>query len=433
MLASTRSYSVEAPRTGRLVRRCLIVAIALVPLHVVSSKAQPLTLDTLVEPSTVFQQDGETVPFALHFFIEFESLQALFAYIDEQAGRWTFDSEETRLEFADDLLRRGVESRVISMSYDLPREILVTHTAKQLAAALGAVAEAAPGIVYRGQNWSLEKSRFTEIFLALQERWKSGLNCWSAAPSIAARVLSNWYIIAEGISLFGSDYDSTEHFWQAVKYHPEVRTADLAEILGHLKAVDWTPWVDTLSNDQAVYFEHGYSVEFLRHNLTPGKLDWFSQEVARYAERFDLPLRELQQRDPDGLRFSSFEEKVLWGDLADVFHLLFVFAQIDDGRLRTAEMEPVLEAIGRHRFDAIYLAGYEGGKAGFISPEFQQLMLEIWKVKYLELERFAEVIRSTDGWRLLHSLNDASSADIPVPVYVEMLEEIRQMALGDHR
>ena len=31
---------------------------------------------------------------------------------------------------------------------------------------------------------------------------------------------------------------------------------------------------------------------------------------------------------------------------------------------------------------------------GFISEEFRSLMLEIWKVKYLQMARFGEVIRS---------------------------------------
>jgi len=31
---------------------------------------------------------------------------------------------------------------------------------------------------------------------------------------------------------------------------------------------------------------------------------------------------------------------------------------------------------------------------GFISEEFRSLMLEIWRVKYLKMERFREVISS---------------------------------------
>ena len=56
-------------------------------------------------------------------------------------------------------------------------------------------------------------------------------------------------------------------------------------------------------------------------------------------------------------------------------------------------------------------------------------MLEIWRVKFLEMERFREVIRATEGRRLLHFLNDGTSPDIPIPVYVDYLEQIRRLAL----
>ena len=80
-------------------------------------------------------------------------------------------------------------------------------------------------------------------------------------------------------------------------------------------------------------------------------------------------------------------------------------------------------------FDGIYLSGYRSGKVAFISHEFRQLMLEIWRVKFLEVKRFREVIRSTTGSRLLHFLNDGDSPDIPIRIYVAMLEEIRELAL----
>ena len=60
---------------------------------------------------------------------------------------------------------------------------------------------------------------------------------------------------------------------------------------------------------------------------------------------------------------------------------------------------------------------------GFISEEFRSLMLEIWKVKFLEMPRFGEVIRSIPvEIRLSHFLNDGDSPDIPIPVYVGYLE-----------
>ncbi len=420
---------------------CLLaVCCAVAQASSLRAQESSLTLAQLVEPSTVFRSQDQTVLFGLHWFIEFETLEDLFSHIDEQCARWEFDSPQQRQAFGDDLLRRGTESRVISMQYELPREILVTHTAEELAESVESVPTKRSGLIYRGEHWSLDVATYRDVLLRLQERWRSALNCWSASPSIPARVLSNWYLIEEGITLFGASYDSTEHFWQAVKYHPDTGLGDLSEVLGLLRSVSWAPWVETLASDQATYLEHGYAVEFLRHNLSPQRLDWFDAEVARYASQFDTPefdtpVRQLQQRTPGKLRFTALDEKILWGDLADVFHLLYFFSHGDYDRFRTAEMEPALEAISRHHFDGIYLSGYADGKMAFVSPEFRQLMLEIWKVKFLELERFREVIRSTKGTRLLHFLNDGTSPDIPIPAYVAMLEEIRELALrepGEH-
>ena len=57
-------------------------------------------------------------------------------------------------------------------------------------------------------------------------------------------------------------------------------------------------------------------------------------------------------------------------------------------------------------------------------------MLEIWKVKYLHMPRFGDVIRSTVGRRLDHFLDDGDSPDIPIPVYVNQLNRIRGLALA---
>ena len=385
----------------------------------------------LVEPSSVLRNQGKVVPFALDFFIEFESLAEMFAHIDREAGRWRFASDVERKAFADDLLERGVESRLISMTYSDPREVLVTHTREELATVLVAVTTPSAPLIFEGQYWNLSVARYHEVFLKLQERWKSSLNCWSASASVAGRALSNWYIIREGIPLFGASYDSTEHFWQAVKFHPDVDLEDLAEILERVRAVSWGPWLEDLADDQEVYLANSYTVEFLRHNLTH-RLEFFDGRIERYRQAFGGPVRTIQQRpvgEPWRLRFSALEEKIFWGDLADVFHLLYHFSHWGDGRFRTAELEPVLEALTKHHFDAIYLAGYRDGHVGFVSPEFRELMLEIWKVKFLELPRFREVIRSTKDRRLLHFLNDGDSPDIPIPVYVGYLEEIREMAL----
>ena len=69
----------------------------------------------------------------------------------------------------------------------------------------------------------------------------------------------------------------------------------------------------------------------------------------------------------------------------------------------------------------------------FLSPQFQALMLEIWKVKFLAIPRLNEVIRSTRGVRLDHFLDDGDSPDIPIPVYVGYLNRIRDLALEGKR
>jgi len=372
------------------------------PLH-----AEPISLQALVTPSTVIQKDGHSVTFAVHGFIEFESLAQLFPYIDSQTRRWKGSadfSDAARQSLGRDLLRRGIESRVISMADERPLETLITHTREELQRALSRVKEPMP-------------PGYADEFLALQEKWKHSLNCWSAAPSIAARVLSNWYPIEEGIVLYGATYDSTEHFWQSVKYHPDVTVDDLHALLKVMQTKDWAEWLKRLDDDPKIYLPNAHAVEFLRHNLTPERLRWFGEEIERQGVLPGDHARRIQQRGATPFRFSGFEEKVLWGDLADVFHLVYILSPPDD---------PIRKTLESQHFDGIYLGTR---KMGFISEEFRSLMLEIWKVKFLQLPRFGEVIRSIPmEIRLSHFLNDGDSPDIPIPVYVEYLNQIREMA-----
>jgi hypothetical protein len=372
-----------------------------------SSQAQILSLDALVTPSTTIVKDGHVVSFAVHGFIEFNSLVELFSYIDSQTRRWSGPGgldEASRRELARDLLRRGIESRVVSMVDERPLETLITHTSQELQEAIARVKEPLP-------------PGYSEAFQAVQQKWKHALNCWSASPSIAGRVLSNWYPIEEGIELYGATYDSTEHFWQAVKYHPDVTVADLIELLGVLEQKDWSPWLARLDSDPKVYLPNAYAVEFLRHNLAKDRLHWFRGELARHDLHAGDRARTAQQRGAISFRFSAFEEKVLWGDLADVFHLVYAFSIPDD---------PIRTALASRHFDAIYLGDR---RMGFISDEFRSLMLEIWRVKYLKIARLNEVIRSIPmEIRLEHFLNDGDSPDIPIPLYVEYLNQIRQLA-----
>jgi hypothetical protein len=127
-------------------------------------------------------------------------------------------------------------------------------------------------------------------------------------------------------------------------------------------------------------------------------------------------------------RFAAVDEKVLWGDLADVLHLIVAFADVPGARHGPA-LAAVRAALVERRFDAVHLEGYRDGRVGFLSAEFQALMLEIWKVKYLQIPRLREVIRSTAGRRLDHFLNDGDSPDIPIPIYVGYLNRIRDLAM----
>jgi hypothetical protein len=371
--------------------------------------AEVLSLQALVTPSTVIVKDGRPVSFAVHGFTGFESLRELFPYIESQTKRWDVQGgldDEQRRQLAADLLRRGVESRVISMEDEQPLETLITHTSQELRQALAQVKEPVP-------------PGYGKAFLTVQEKWKHSLNCWSASPSIAARVLSNWYPIEEGILLYGATYDSTEHFWQSVKYHPDVTVADLTELLGVLGQRDWRAWLARLDGDPKIYLPNAYAVEFLRHNLAGDRLQWFRDELGRHGLSAGDPARGVQQRRAASFRFSAFEEKVLWGDLADLFHLVYSFSQPDD---------PLRKTLGARHFDAVYLGNR---RMGFMSEEFRSLMLEIWRVKYLKMARFREVISSIPmEVRLSHFLNDGDSPDIPIPVYVVYLNRIRDLARG---
>jgi hypothetical protein len=391
-------------------RHLLVLLPLLIASRLPAQESSPQnSLQALVTPSTVYMKDGHPVTFALHGFIEFQSLAEAFPYIASQTHRWPSASLD-RASLARDLVRRAVESRVISMTDERPLEILITHTAEELKAALARVKESTP-------------PGYAEAFLAVQEKWKHSLNCWSAASSIPARVLSNWYPIEEGIELYGATYDTTEHFWQSVKYHPAVTVGDLHELLKEMKSRNWEPWLKRLDDDANLYLPHAYEVEFLRHNLTADRLQWFIDEFARQGVQPSENARQAQQRNGAPFRFVAYEEKVLWGDLADVFHLVYLFSPSDD-RIRTK--------LAEKHFDGIYLDSGtpQARKLGFISPEFRSLMLEIWKAKYLQMPRFREVITSIPmEIRLSHFLNDGDSPDIPIPIYVGYLNQIRAMAL----
>ncbi len=398
------------------------------PLPSTAAQAARLTLRDLVNSASRIEEQGRLIRFALHGHIFFDTIDDLFRYIDDEAGRWSFPSASARQAFADSLLQRGVESRVVSMETELPLELLLTHTRAEVEAAVAGVT--GEGVAFSGRHWRLPVATYRDAFVAVRDRWARSLNCWSASPSLPGRVLSNWYVIDEGIELYGATYDSTEHFWQAVKYHPEVTVDEVRRLVAAMREVEWRPWLDGLAADQTFYVANAYAVEFLKRNLSRDRLDRFHTELGRLAPA--ARARAAQQRTARApgaaLAFTPLDEKVLWGDLADVFHLVVAFAD-RPGRAAPAAVAAVRRSLVERRFDAIYLAGYADERVGFLSPEFQALMLEIWKVKFLRSSRFGEVIRSTAGRRLDHFLNDGDSPDIPIPVYVGYLNRIRDMAM----
>ena len=100
----------------------LLVACALV-INSDRLQAQQIPLQALVTPSTKILKDGRIVPFALHSFIEFHSLAELFPFIDSQTTRWKNSLDDAaRQALGRELLRRGIESRVVSMTDERPME-----------------------------------------------------------------------------------------------------------------------------------------------------------------------------------------------------------------------------------------------------------------------------------------------------------------------
>jgi hypothetical protein len=393
------------PETLHGVARLIVRSVLLMTTFGAPLYAQQLSLLAAVTPSTIILKNGQPVTFAIHGFIEFKSLDEVFPYIESQSQRWKGKiSEEERRQLTTELLREGIESRVVSMVDETLLEALVTHTSGELRQAIAHVQEPLP-------------PGYGDAFLAVQEKWKHSLNCWSASPSIPGRVLSNWYAIEEGIQLYGATYDSTEHFWQAVKYHPSVTVGELADLTALLEGREWSAWLKRLDDDPKVYLPNAYAVEFLRANLAPQRLRWFRRELGLHGLKASDRARLVQQRGAAAFRFRAPEEKALWGDLGDLFHLVYNFSLSDD---------PIRKILAEHHFDGIYLGEQ---KMGFLSEEFRSQMLEIWKVKYLEMPRFREIIRLIPlEIRLEHFLNDGDSPDIPIPIYVDYLNQIRDRA-----
>ena len=87
-----------------------------------------------------------------------------------------------------------------------------------------------------------------------------------------------------------------------------------------------------------------------------------------------------------------------WGNLAHLFHLIYTFPT-PDGAIR--------KTLAEYHFDAIYLGRTQNG----FSARFRELISSI----PLEIQ-------------LEHFLNDGDPPDIPIPVYVDYLKRIRELA-----
>jgi hypothetical protein len=202
-----------------------------------------------------------------------------------------------------------------------------------------------------------------------------------------------------------------------VKYHPDTTVADVRHLLGLLEQRDWHSFFERLDADPKTYLPNAYAVEFLRNNLKPEHLKWFRSQLDEYGLQSSERARTAQQRGQTPFRFTAAQDKALWGDLADVFHLLYML---------TVPTDALRSALAEKHFYGIYLGAR---KMGFVSEEFRSLMLEIWRTKYLKIARFREVIASIPmEIRLEHFLNDGDSPDIPIPVYVGYLNRIRELA-----
>src|SRR5260370_23058477 len=113
-----------------------IVGMALITIILsVSVRAEQVSLQAIVTPSTTILKDGRVITFAVHGFIELKSLAELFPYIESETRRWqAIGGLDCRGQqrLARELLRPGIESGVVSMAAERPLEALIKHTSRHL-------------------------------------------------------------------------------------------------------------------------------------------------------------------------------------------------------------------------------------------------------------------------------------------------------------
>jgi len=130
----------------------------------------------------------------------------MFPYIVIQTRRWKLDArlDDPRKVIGQELLRRGIESRVVSMVDERPLEALVyAYPVKNSRSQLAAVREPVAVRLTRRLGPFLVSTAEMEAFAELLE----------CVALNSRTVLSNWYPIGSGrcTSIHGSG---------AVRYHP---------------------------------------------------------------------------------------------------------------------------------------------------------------------------------------------------------------------
>ena len=82
--------------------------------------------------------------------------------IDEQSGRWTFATAQERQAFGDDLLRRSMESRIVSMQTELPLEIVSDAHAQRSRHSCRRAVYRGDALVFKGRHWQGSVKKRTE-------------------------------------------------------------------------------------------------------------------------------------------------------------------------------------------------------------------------------------------------------------------------------
>ena len=84
--------------------------------------------------------------------------------MEVRLGRW-------RAAFANELMRRGVESRVVSMDTELPLEVVLTHTRDELERAVSSLGPGTRHWCSRGSTGSSRRTRIAMRFWRVRDRW----------------------------------------------------------------------------------------------------------------------------------------------------------------------------------------------------------------------------------------------------------------------